>query len=177
MFKARVYLDVDGVLNASNPQFDTVSSFVFNDNLGGGLVIKRDFTFSPNLVAALDAMFLKYNVELVWLSTWNDDLKVLRLAKNFGGLPNGRVLHCVLPWHRNPTLREWTAWKAKAILDDQRGDETPFVWADDEALRFHRSDVDAGVSADVPRLFLDPRSYHGLTKLDLKKMDNFFSNL
>jgi hypothetical protein len=183
-YKARLYLDVDGVLNADHPQFnlfgatdspDANKKFVINVKAGGGLVNSYPMTFSPVVVKQLDAFRDLYKVELVWLSTWNENLEVLRLPAKFGGLEGGRVLHGVIDRY-SKTTRAWTKWKADALLSDQKGDNLPFVWVDDEAVDCHASTVDKALP-DVSKLFLAPRAYHGLTTTNLDTIEDFLKTL
>jgi hypothetical protein len=174
MFKSRLYLDFDCVINADKPQFDTVASFDHSINRGYGLRDNYTITYAPEVVSRLSNTIINHDVELVWLSTWNDNLEVLKLPGKLDGLYAGRVLNCVLP--RTPcTQREWTQWKAAALLADQKNDNTPFAWVDDEALEFHKKAVDAATSPILPKLFMEPRPWRGLTNLDLIRLENFFA--
>lgn len=176
MFKARLYLDFDGVVNANKPPFNKLDTFDIKVNQGGGAMAVYPIRFAPFVVSELDRFRVTYGLELVWLSTWNDNLEVLRLPKHLNGLAGGRVLPCVLP--RVPcTQREWTKWKADALLADQLNDNTPLVWVDDEALAFHKKDVEAATDSSLPRLFVEPKGWQGLRTLDLKAIENLLINL
>lgn len=175
MFKARLYLDVDGVLNATHPQHDDVKTFQFPTNKGNGLVVTDTVVYSPFVVSELDRFREEYNVELVWLTTWSENLEVLKLGNHLDALKGGRVLHGVID-RTVTTDRAWTAWKAKALLDDQKDDETPFVWVDDEAIKFHGETVNLETDSTA-KLFVEPRPYWGLTKTNLKAMEAFLTGL
>jgi hypothetical protein len=183
-YKARLYLDVDGVLNADHPQFnlfgapdspDANKTFDIKVKQGRGLFTTYPMTFSPVVVRTLDDLLDRYNVELVWLSTWNENVEVLRLPAEFGGLNGGRVLHGTMD-RQARNNRDWTKWKADALLSDQRNDNLPFVWVDDEALTYHAATVDTALS-DVSKLFVAPRAYHGLTTSNLNTIEDFLKTL
>jgi hypothetical protein len=176
MFAARLYLDFDGVLNAKKPQFNDVEQFDLNTNgLRTKVLKKTTVTFSPTVVNTLESFRELYNVELVWLSTWNENLDVLRLPKPLRGLTGGRVLPSLLNLYAD-TDRQWTQWKADALLADQKNDELPFVWVDDQAIKFHGKTV-AASTVGTPSLMVAPREYWGLHRAQLDSLDSFFSSL
>lgn len=176
MFAARLYLDFDGVLNAKKPQFDDVESFTLNTtSLRTKQAKKTTITFSPTVVKTLESFRDTYNVELVWLSTWNENLDVLRLPKPLRGLAGGRVLPSLLDLYAD-TNRQWTKWKANALLADQKGDELPFAWVDDEAIKYHRSTVEDSTKGTY-NIMVEPREYWGLHRAQLNSLNEFFSSL
>lgn len=174
MFKARMYLDFDGVINTDKPQFDNVSSFTVTTKDSGMLVTHR-VVYSPDVVAMLERFRTEYNVELVWLTTWNEDLAILKAAKKMDALLGGRVLHGVIN-RRVDTNREWTRWKADNLRADQKGDALPFAWVDDEAIKYHKKDVLAATEG-TSSLLVEPRDYWGLTRSLLTRMESFFAAL
>jgi hypothetical protein len=178
MFKSRLYLDFDGVVNADRLAFEDVKNFNVKVKKRGGYGHDTySINYSPFVVSELDRFRKDYNVELVWLSTWNENLEVLRLPKHLNGLAGGRVLNCVLPYSSDITMREWTQWKADALLSDQLNDDTPFAWVDDEAVSLHKKNVAAATKLDMPKYFLDPEGWHGLRTLELKLLEKFFKSV
>jgi len=176
MFAARLYLDFDGVLNADHPQFDDCETFlVKSTDLRTWQSKQKQITFSPTVVNTLERFREDYNVELVWHSTWNENLDVLNLPKPLRGLAGGRVSPSLLDLNAD-TNRAWTQWKANALLADQKDDELPFVWVDDEAIKYHGKHV-SEVTAGTKSLFVEPREYWGLTKTNLATMETFFASL
>lgn len=178
MFKSRLYLDFDGVVNADRLAFEDVKNFTIKVKKRHGYghdiyVIK----YSPFVVSELDRFRKDYDVELVWLSTWNENLEVLRLPEYMGRLFGGRVLNAVLPYSSDVTMREWTQWKADALLKDQLNDDTPFAWVDDDAVPLHKKNVAAATKLDMPKYFVDPPSWRGLWTLDLTLLEKFFKSV
>lgn len=173
MCVARLYLDFDGVLNAKEPAHALVEAFDIPIEGSPYLAPVSRIVFSPTVIERLESFRVKYGVELVWLSTWNDRKDVLKLSEYLRGLHGGRVIEARL----NPEAKdkhEWTQWKADAILEDQRMDSKPFVWVDDNAHRFH-GDAVAMELTHADHLFLTPVSLTGLTVADLDQMEAFYA--
>jgi HAD domain in Swiss Army Knife RNA repair proteins len=168
----RLYLDFDGVLNADKPVFNDTAKLDFKTRVGNGLSKTVVVRYSPTVVAELNRMVATHSVEVVALSTWNENLAILRVMEKLGATFNMRVLDAVLD-RGATTDRAWTAWKPAALLADLKGDSVPFVWVDDEAIRFHGANVSTA-TVGVPSLFVEPREYWGLTPRLLKDMETFF---
>ena len=173
-FLASLYLDFDGVVNAPHPQHKMVKKFSIEIEGSQHLAPVNYITYSPIVVERLESFRKTYNVELVWGTTWNHSNHVLKLASDLKGLDNGRVLPAVL--HTAQVgRREWTQWKADAIIVDQLKNPRPFIWVDDNAHQFHGTAVESQVSA--PSLFVTPNSTFGLTLNDLDKMETFLQHI
>jgi len=118
MNRTRLYLDVDGVLNAQMP--------MGWGRLGNGYArvdgVEYKIRWAPAMIDALRSL----DVELVWCTTWRDNAKV-SLAPLIGWGEHGRVLH---PWEEDvwPSID----WKFPAIQDDQKASPSRFIWIDDE---------------------------------------------
>jgi hypothetical protein len=182
-YKARLYLDVDGVLNAEYPEFkfedpehpDTSREFMIRVKALNRQVNTYRMVFSPVVIRRLDELRERYNLELVWNSTWNENLEVLRLSKYFKGLDDGRVLHGVIDYKAQDE-GAWSKWKADVILKDQRNDNLPFIWVDDVAVDYHGPTVDKAFP-DVPKLLLNPYPVRGITAEHLDRMEEFLATL
>jgi hypothetical protein len=174
MAKARIYLDFDGVINADKPRFDDVVTFAFTVK-ERGLLKRYTINYSPTMLNLLSALLTKHDVEVVWLSTWNENLEILKVMRKIGMLPGGRVINIVMnsDWDTN---RAWTKWKADKLVADLKGDDMPFIWVDDEAHKYHKADVVAAVGHNR-HMLVSPRSYWGLTPGHLAGMDAFLSSL
>lgn len=173
MFKAKLYLDFDGVINAVNPQHDLITNFDIastNDKIFAKI---NNMTYSPTVVEALDNFRDFYDVELVWLSSWNDQQDVLKLPPFLNGLHGGRVLEANLNYEAT-NKHEWTQWKADAIIADQKMNPLPFVWIDDNAHNFHMETVKLATHG-THKSFVQPISDHGLTTENLKTISDFLT--
>jgi len=171
-FDHTLYLDFDGVLNAVEPQHDKVENFVIKIENSLNFLPETFIVYSPNVVETLERLREQYKMELVWLTTWNENNTVLRLAEHLKGLDHGRVLPANLHTAK-VGKREWTQWKAEAILEDQKASERPFIWVDDNAHKYWGEAVNEGTEASS--LFVTPNSTWGLTKNNLDKMEQFLS--
>lgn len=173
MAKTRMYLDFDGVINADKPPFDDVVTFTHPSrvNPDKGFVIR----YSPTMVAALRDLILTHDVDLVWLTTWNENSDIHGVMATVGDFPTGRVIDVIINRDDWDTNRLWTKWKADAIIADLADTDAPFIWVDDEAHKYHKKDVLAA-AGDVPNLLVTPRTYWGLTPTHLDGMDSFLAS-
>ena len=173
-FKARLYLDFDGVLNAKQPQHDDVAEFHIPIEGSANLAPVNHIVYSPHVVRELERFREQYGLELVWLTTWNESDHVLKLSPYLGGLADGRVLPAKL--HTAQVgKREWTAWKGAAIVADQDASPSPFVWIDDNAHQFHGEFVQNQVNVDT--IFITPNSSWGLTTENLNAIESFLQGV
>jgi hypothetical protein len=131
-FKAVLYKDWDGVTNAEEPSHNDTASFEVEILAHSYLVNPSKITYSPSVVSFIDRLRRQYELELVWSTTWNLNDTVLLLPELLGGLANGRVLPISLNDDAE-SKKEWTQWKAYAIVEDQHRSPKPFVWIDDNA--------------------------------------------
>lgn len=119
---ARLYLDIDGVINANMPLGwgKTEEGFAFAQGQ------KYRIRWAPALIAALSEL----PVELVWTTTWRDDAR-LSFAELIGWGEHGRVLHPDL----NPKAETtWPTieWKMASVEMDQFASRSSYVHIDDE---------------------------------------------
>lgn len=175
MFKTTLYLDFDGVLNAKKPSHTLISKFKIAVKDSLNLAPINHITFSPYVIQALDKLRLEHDLELVWLTTWNEKNDVLMLSEPLGGLHGGRVLTSNLN-QKATNKKEWTQWKADAIIVDQRATPRAFIWVDDNAHQFHSEVVNAETKL-VPSLFLTPVSLNGLTVANLQELKVFLESI
>lgn len=114
--KTRLYLDVDGVLNAW-------SSELAWPDASEGRADRFTIKWSPSMVTALN----KLDVELVWLTTWRGEAQSIiepLLGIDFGS----RVLHPLSGETTFPSI--W--WKFEAVKIEQEENPGKFIWFDDE---------------------------------------------
>lgn len=147
-WRARLYLDVDGVLSPlPHPQrLDPV----WPPATWPTWVDPRAFTSTPFPVAVLDDLTLiaaDANIEIVWATTWPADMIHNALAEV--GYPQLRFRHLNPDGHIDKTT---------AIRDDVRAAPLPFVWIDDS-----RWPGDLNWRSPAPRLRLTPKPTVGLT--------------
>lgn len=168
--KTRLYLDVDGAINADEPPFPEVKSTRVQIDYGGGMMSRMPLTWAPEVVAELDALRDEFDVELVWLSTWNEmHASMTSLAPALGGLYGGRAIMDI-DAVSSDIGRGW--WKAQSIIADQENSPAPFVWVDDEAVMAHGEKV-TEATAGTPSLTLTTVYEHGIERLHLAQMRSF----
>jgi hypothetical protein len=120
MTKTRLYLDVDGVLNA---WYADHMWGALKEGVGGVYTIK----WAPAMVEELN----KLDVDLVWLTTWRDEAPET-IAPLLGVKLPSRVLHPLSGVTTFPSM--W--WKFEAVRHDQEQNPGRFLWFDDE-LEIH----------------------------------------
>jgi hypothetical protein len=169
-----LYIDVDDVICADYtsrvwPGETTTVEFV--QKYGGGFGMLRRATFSHELVRALGQIVDDFDVELVWDTSWCEDLLVTRkLVPKFGGpLADGRV--APYPYGEDG---EDGIWKRDFVLADQHGDERPFVWLDDTEVLAH-GDTVRRLTAPTTSLLLAPEENIGLTPTHVELVREFLS--
>lgn len=152
----KIYLDIDGVLNAN---------LGFGDNVDirfdSGLCLEFVLTVSHTLMTYIRNLAHDPRVEVVWCTTWKD-LANETWSKLFG-LGDLRVL--------KPSQFSLRSWKLEEVHDDVQDKHEPFIWIDDDAIpeRAERYFDLLG----VPYLLIrtDPRD--GLQQSDLDAIDDF----
>lgn len=170
----RLYLDVDGVINADEPAFPDVKSTRVQIEYGGGMVARPHVTWAPQVVEELDRLRSDFGLELVWLSTWNEmHASMTQLAPTLDGLYDGRAIMDVES--RMTDVGEgW--WKAQSIALDQEASAAPFIWIDDEAVTAHGQIV-ADATDGTPSLTLSTIPERGIEKRHLERMREFLEKL
>lgn len=172
-FKGRAYLDFDGVFNVDKSPFGDDVRTSYAVKVGRGLTENFSIVYSPTAMTSVMDLLAKHNVEVVFVSSWCDNLHILRVMDKLGYFPNARVLHGVTN-ASGKTRRDRNNWKYDAILADLKGDAVPFVWVDDEAVPVFKKAMRATLP-DADKLLLAPLSWHGVTHGMLSDMDAFFS--
>lgn len=87
----RIYLEVDGVINARHAP-DLWGSETFDSIDFGGYT----FIWSTEVVARIVRICEKYNAEIVWVSSWSEKIPVLARLLGFGHIgAEARVLEDV----------------------------------------------------------------------------------
>lgn len=173
MTKTTLYLDVDGVLNASfngakwgqgtrmagvaEPKFDSFGA-------PAGIRHRFNMLWNSRLVDALNTL----DVDLAWLTTWRADAPGV-VAPLMGINLKGRVL----PPESGETTFPSIAWKVESLLDDLRHHETErFIWIDDE--------IDPSIAKAVKDLhpqglLIGPDPNWGITPGDIERIKTYLA--
>jgi len=176
----RIYLDVDGVLNAFPAANDKV--MVTEWPLFESTYVEVGFnsykiTIARGLIEALGNLSARDDVEIVWLTTWREAaVNALCPAFDIPGT-NWTVVTDGEPvegYQRRFSDYSWW-WKAQAMathLDANPVDQV--VWLDDDQPVFTDA-VNFIVNryGDTDFLLIAPITEYGLTKQDIKKITAF----
>ena len=161
--KARLYLDVDGVLNAVNfglPQWGWGDPTRVEVN---GWPI----THSPDLVAAINEVAATPGIGVYWLTTWCHDAPS-KLAPALGLQGADWPVVGYDRW-RSDDHKAW--WKLLAIQEHLDGFEGGVLWIDDD-LHYDRAAVEW--LRDNPLVLgLCPRTENGITRRQADIVSDF----
>ena len=157
--KVRLYLDVDGVINAwwakevwpTQNQGDAVA-----DN--GTWTIK----WSPEMIAELEAM----DFDLVWTTTWRQQAPA-SIAPLIG---YGRTARWLDPTVNTRLMHSSIQWKRIAVAEDQANDPSPFIWIDDEILAY-----DSSWALDHGGYAFAPHDRFGISPKAIEKMKRYIA--
>ena len=154
--KTRLYLDVDGVVNAQLSHFHWGNFSETAAPEGVSDVV----TWAPRMLAALSVL----DLDLVWATTWVDDAPsgladLIHFGKDRPFLvpPNGDELTF-------PSIY----WKLEALKSDQAANPSPFVWLDDE---ISRKEITA--ARELGGLALSVDQYFGITPVHLDMISEY----
>lgn len=172
--RPRLFLDIDGVINAPHPPWPSTTTFTVTDNQGAGYVVNYPIIVAPAMIAEIDQLRADHDVELTILSTWLENPAIVAdLASALGGLRSARLL--AIP---RPKISGWRSptWKRDALIRDLRQDPPPaYIWIDDEEVNKHGEFVRQ--ASDLPALMIGPDPEHGLTPGALAAMRRFLEGL
>lgn len=194
----RIYLDVDGVINAWHPKrgqpfpveesgwkdwnavdvgwSETVKHFFRGEEHDTG--IERDYSYliryATELVDALNDIADLPDVEVVWLTTWGfRAVENLSPALGINGT-SWRVLQRPEPSYAD----SW--WKSILLRDDLKKSGTPdkIIWVDDDLLFFHddAAPLLATISVGSEVLAVRPEQHIGLTSEDIRGIIDFINS-
>lgn len=161
---ARVFIDVDGVINAvCDPRLpfpDCWSPDTWATSDANGFTI----TWSTGVAQALRTLFTTPRLEVIWLTTWTEDARtkiapLLELA-DAPALPQ--------------PFREKNGWWKLEHVRRLRAEEptVPFIWVDDDiAWDQEARDFLAGLPEDT-FLAVSPKTEVGLTPFQLEKIQS-----
>ena len=172
--RPRLFLDIDGVINAPNPPWPSTTTFTISDHRGSGYVVNYPITVAPAMVAEIDRLRADFDLDLVIVSTWLENpAMVSDLTTVLGALHNPRLL--TIPPRKLGGYRS-SLWKRTAVLEDLQQDQpSAFIWIDDDELPVHGDFVRRAY--DLPALMIGPDPEHGITPGDLVSMRRFLEGL
>lgn len=173
MRKFVIYSDFDGVHNIPVRQSvpscpGTVSVLVETDST---LLEPSQFiNFDEQVRDDFNALLATGLYDLTWHTTWNDGNNILEASRKMG--IDVSALDAIVSEpnfnHEARGKRDWTEWKARYIIEDQKKNPRPFIWIDDEAPKHWADEVVDNVR-DIG-LIVQTESEVGLTRYDILKI-------
>lgn len=174
--RPRLYLDIDGVINGWGAGLRWPETREAAVPFAGGEV-SFVLVWAPALIEGLEALRRDFDLEIVFLTTWNEEDSARRnVAAAVGGLAGARMLpltpEALAPYNDSG----W--WKAQQLLADQKTSPSPYIWADDVEVGEHGDAVRLDHYGNPhPFLHLQPVTYFGLTPEHLVQMREFLNTL
>lgn len=157
----RLYLDVDGVLNAWEA-----------DQVWEGEIRKGDAnSLSGNYLiiwsAEMAEAIRELDVEVVWTTTWRSEAaKAIAPLVGFGF--HSRHLDPPADYRLFPSIH----WKAAAVQRDQAREPGPFIWIDDEL-----GPQEARLALKLGGLAIRPTSEFGITRSHIDMMKVYIESI
>ena len=172
--RPRLFLDIDGVINAPHPPWLSTTTFTVTDNQGAGYAVNYTITVAPAMVAEIDQLRADFDLELTIVSTWLENpAMVSDLTKALGALHRPRLL--AIPPRKLGGYRS-SLWKREAVLEDlSQNPPSAFVWIDDDETPVQGNFVRRAY--DLPALMIGPDPEHGLTAGDLAAIRSLLEGL
>lgn len=175
---ARLYLDIDGCVcpfGRPDPAWGAAAHAAVSVDYDDGRTATYEVRWAPTLISAIDDLRERFNLELIWLSTWNESDVVRRfLVPELHGLTEGRLLQFD-PESLAPNVPSgW--WKARRIIEDQSTDPSPFIWADDSEVELHGWRL-LDATRPTKSLMIPPHPMVGLRLEDVQAMTLWLESL
>lgn len=169
----RIYLDVDGVLNAVQREFPS-DSWQNWDRVG---VNGYSIAYSPDMVAALNEIAEMDDVEFVWLTTWQANAKTM-IAPAIGlkGEDWDVALNPDMDAHGFAVHRYFGGWWKMTTLDEHLhyNPVDKVVWIDDDISNSMDAD-DWFHDFDEETLAISPYTETGLTPSNICDIIDFIN--
>jgi len=166
--QVRMYVDVDGCINASHSKLewdDAPSRGSASPEGEGGF--QYNITWSQAMIDDLSLL----DVEIVWLTTWCEAAPV-----EIGGLTGfGRNARVLRPLGGGNISFPSIGWKVLSLIDDQQNDPSPYIWIDDE-LSDQMSVIVDEVGLKYAGLYIRPIYIMGISKHQVGEMDKFIQS-
>lgn len=160
----RIYLDIDGVLNALNKKFpDTWETW---DRKG---VMGYPIAFSPDLISSINDIADREDVEIVWLTTWQHHAAAVFSPEIGVNGQDWRILYEEVP----PTFSWWKLIQIQKDLEDNPSSK--FIWIDDDIKHVSPAQKWISTLPETSKLVISPDSYYGLTPDDICAMIDFIN--
>lgn len=169
----KIYCAVNSVINSEESDFNDTFTFLAMPENSPHLSAQPLVTASESALTRLQVIASREDVELCFVSSWNDQGNIVSLLEQL----DWQAPYTALPAKLDNTatgMEAWTLWKADAIIEDQAESSTPFIWIDAYAPKFHYEHVVQNTLGHV--LILSPNKFLGLNDADLTRVEGFILN-
>lgn len=164
MGKIAFYSDFDGVYNI--PISSATKSATVKTNNSDFLKPESVISWNHEVVEMLIELLDTGLYDFMWHTTWNDGGNIVFAAETLGITHNKYSLSKLN--NQAQGKKEWTAWKAEHIIEDQTNNPRPFIWIDDSAPDFWEDHVKGHTREKS--LIIRTNGRIGLTKEDIVKI-------
>lgn len=169
----RIYLDVDGVLNAVDKKFPT-GSWENWDRVG---VNGYSIAYSPDMVSALNDIAEMDDVEIVWLTTWQANAKTM-IAPAIGlkGEEWDVALNLDMDAHGFAIHQPFGGWWKMNTLKNHvyNNPVDKIIWIDDDIAHEQTAPAWFG-NFKQKTIAIAPFTMEGLTPADICAMIDFIN--
>lgn len=175
MTRTRLYLDIDGVLNAVGSSSTNGTEWNCRPKLFHANGFKMRVAMP--MVHSLEKLIEDFDLELVWLTTWlcDGDVETAFLPQ-LGALGGGRLLNYPEGVGGPETWPDFHDWKWKELLRDQTESPSDFIWIDDDEVPIY-CDMALTLRAQADEfggaMTIAPLPYKGITHEHLRTMRKF----
>lgn len=170
----RIYLDVDGVLNAVTRQTPEGTGWEMWEKVG---VNGYTITYSPELIAGLNEIAEMDDVEIVWLTTWQANAKtMISPAIGLNGEDWGVALNPDMDAHGFAIHHPFGGWWKMNTLKNHvyTNPVDKIIWIDDDIA--HEPTAPAWFEAFTQKtLAIAPFTVQGLTQHDACAIIDFIN--
>lgn len=169
MTRTRLYLDIDGVLNALSPNGSNGDEWNCRPKLFHACGFR--LRVAMPMVHALERLIEAEDLELVWLTTWLRDDSVDEFVHQLGALKGGRKLRYPAGVGGPETWPDFHDWKWKELARDQSESPSDFIWIDDDEVPIWRKFLGDIPGGDV--LAIAPMPYMGINRYHMDEIKRF----
>lgn len=159
-------LDVDGVLNAADPGWDSPAQ--------GGVAVAYGTAFrlrwAPDLVARIVRLHRTGSVEVRWATTWVDEIAQVEQLLRLPRFPTAFTGLGAAPSVKAPALK-WAA--ALEVVEEER---RPLVWTDDDTITIWEAGVRRLAATGLPVMLVVPDPRTGLQPEHLAAIEGFLAD-
>lgn len=159
-------LDVDGVLNATDPGWD--GPHRQGNAVANGMTFR--LRWAPGLVARIARLHRSGSVEVRWATTWVDEIEQVERLLRLPRFPTAFTGLGAAPSVKAPSLK-WAA-----ALEVVEGERRPLLWTDDDAITSWEAGIRRLGATGLPVMLVAPDPHTGLQPDHLAAIEDFLAD-